>query len=353
MKFSSGPRVPRGKRISVFKYNNMSKPIIAITMGDPAGIGPEVILKALGQDEVRESARFLIFGDANILHREANKLDFKIPLIPIPEVSQAEFPANVLEIINLTILNPSLEHGRPMAASGDASFKYIKAAALSAIKGEVDAVVTAPISKEALKLAGHGYPGHTEILAELCKTDDYAMMLAGPHLRVVLCTIHVPYAKVPLLLSREVVFKTIRITHESLSRYLGRKPRIAVASLNPHAGEGGMFGDEEARFIKPAIEDADSKGIDASGPYPPDPLFYWASKGKYDAVVCMYHDQGLIPLKLLDFEKGVNVTLGLPIIRTSVDHGTAFDIAGKGVADSSSMVEAVRMAVEMAQSRGM
>ena len=329
----------------------MSKPIIAITMGDPAGIGPEVVLKALDRDEVRDSARFLIFGDANILHREGKNLDFKIPLIPIPTVSQAGFPSNGLEIINLTILNPALEYGSPNAASGDAAFRYIKTAALSALNDEVDAVVTAPISKEALKMAGHGYPGHTEILADLCKSDDYAMMLAGPHLRVVLCTIHVPYIKVPSLLSKELVFKTIRITHESLSRYLGKKPRIAVASLNPHAGEGGMFGDEEEAFIAPAVNEAYSKGIDASGPYPPDTLFYWASKGKYDAVVCMYHDQGLIPLKLLDFERGVNVTLGLPIIRTSVDHGTAFDIAGKGIADPSSMVEAIRMAVEMAQRR--
>lgn len=327
----------------------MSKPIIAITMGDPAGIGPEVILKALGKDEVRDSARFLIFGDANILHREAKNRDFHIPLIPIPEVSEAEFHPNALEIVNLGIISPTIEYGRPSAVSGAAAFKYVKNAALAALRGEVDAVVTAPISKEALKMAGHNYPGHTEILAELCKTSDYAMMLAGPHLRVVLCTIHVPYTKVPSMLSKELIFKTIRITHESLSRYLGKSPRIAVASLNPHAGEGGMFGDEEARYIRPAVEEASSKGIDASGPYPPDTLFYWTSKGKYDVVVCMYHDQGLIPLKLLDFERGVNVTLGLPIIRTSVDHGTAFDIAGKGIADPSSMAEAVRMAVEMTQ----
>lgn len=329
----------------------MSKPIIAITMGDPAGIGPEVILKAMSRDEVRKSARFLVFGDANILHREARSLGLTIPLIPVPEVSQAEFPANAIEIVNLTILSPTFESGKPSAASGDAAFKYIKRAAMAALNGEVDAVVTAPISKEALKMAGHNYPGHTEILAEICNTDDYAMMLAGPHLRVVLCTIHVPYTKVPALLSRELIFKTIRIAHESLSKYLGKTPRIAVASLNPHAGEGGIFGDEEVRLIRPAIEDASSKGINASGPYPADTLFYWASKGKYDAVVCMYHDQGLIPLKLLDFECGVNVTLGLPIIRTSVDHGTAFDIAGKGVANPSSMVEAMRMALEMALSR--
>lgn len=327
----------------------MSKPIIAITMGDPAGIGPEIILKAMSRDEVRDSARFLIFGDANIIHREAKNLEFKIPLIPIPTVRDAEFPSKGIEIVNLTALNPTLEYGKPSAATGDAAFKYIKSAAISALNGEVHAVVTAPISKEALNMAGHKYPGHTEILAELCETDDYAMMLAGPHLRVVLCTIHVPYAKVPSLLNKELILKTISITHESLSKYLGMKPRIAVAALNPHAGEGGMFGGEEAEHISPAVEEALSKGMDVSGPHPPDTVFYYAEKGKYDAVVCMYHDQGLIPLKLLDFECGVNVTLGLPIVRTSVDHGTAFDIAGKGVANPSSMMEAIRMAAEMAE----
>ena len=329
----------------------MSKPIIAITMGDPAGIGPEVILKALSRDEVRDSARFLIFGDANIIHREAKKLDFQIPLIPIPTVRDAEFPSNGIEIANLTALSPTLKYGNPNAATGDAAFKYIKSAALSAIKGEVNAVVTAPISKEALKMAGHNYPGHTEILAEFCNTSDYVMMLAGPHLRVVLCTIHVPYLRVPALLSKDLIFKTIRITHESLSKHLGKKPRIAVAALNPHAGEGGMFGDEEVQFIEPAVQEASSKGMDVSGPYPADTLFCRASKGDYDVVVCMYHDQGLIPLKLLDFETGVNITLGLPIVRTSVDHGTAFGIAGKGIANPSSMIEAIKTAVEMAGKR--
>lgn len=325
----------------------MPKPIIAITMGDPAGIGPEVTLKALSHDEVRDLGRFLIFGDANILHREAKRLDLKIKLINLSDINQAIFPPNAVEIINLTILNPTHKDGIPSAETGDAAFKYIKSAALAAIKGDIGAVVTAPISKEALNMAGHNYPGHTEILADLCKTEDYAMMLAGPHLRVVLCTIHVPYAKVPSLLTRELVSKTIRITHESLSRYLGKRPRIAVAALNPHAGEGGIFGKEEVDIIRPAVDEALSRGIDVSGPHPPDTLFHYAAKGDYDAVVCMYHDQGLIPLKLLDFEKGVNVTLGLPITRTSVDHGTAFDIAGKGVADPSSMIEAIKMAAEM------
>lgn len=325
----------------------MPKPIIGITMGDPAGIGPEVIIKALVKDEARGIGRFLIFGDVNILNREAGNLGLNLRFAPIHEAQQASFPSNLIEVVNLTVLSLTVERGKTNALCGDAAFAYVKSAALSAIKGEIDAVVTAPISKESLKTAGHNYPGHTEILAELCKTDDYAMMLAGPHLRVVLCTIHVPYREVPKLLSKELILKTVMITHEALSKYIGKKPRIAVAALNPHAGEGGIFGDEEARFIKPAIDEALSKGMDVSGPHPPDTLFYWASKGRYDAVVCMYHDQGLIPLKLLDFEAGVNVTIGLPIIRTSVDHGTAFDIAGKGIANPSSMIEAINMAADM------
>ena len=329
--------------------STMPKPIIAITMGDPAGIGPEVVLKALALDEVRDMGRFLVFGDANILHREAKRLDLNINLIPIADLHQAAFPTTGIEIINLTILKPTLKDGTPTAETGEAAFRYIKSAALAAIKGDISAVVTAPISKEALKMAGHNYPGHTEILAELCKVKDFAMMLAGPHLRVVLCTIHIPYNKVPSLLSRELIVKTINITHQSLSKYLGKKPKIAVAALNPHAGEGGIFGSEEKDLIRPAVEEALSKGVDVSGPHAPDTIFHYAAKGNYDAVVCMYHDQGLIPLKLLDFENGVNVTLGLPIIRTSVDHGTAFDIAGKGIANPSSMIAAIKLAVSMTE----
>ena len=226
---------------------------------------------------------------------------------------------------------------------------YIKEAVCMAMAGDVDAIVTGPISKEAINRAGYNFHGHTEFLAHLTKTKDYAMMLAGSSLKVILVTIHESIKNVPGLLTTEKVFKTIKITDNTFKRYFGlKKPRIAVAALNPHAGEGGLFGNEEKRIILPAIQKARRLGINASDPLPPDTLFYRAVKNsKFDCVVCMYHDQGLIPLKLLHFENGVNVTLGLPIIRTSVDHGTAYDIAWKGIANPASMKAAIKMAVEM------
>jgi len=226
---------------------------------------------------------------------------------------------------------------------------YIEEAVCMAMAGDVDAIVTAPISKEAINRAGYKFHGHTEFLAHLTKTKDYAMMLAGSSLKVILLTIHESIKNVPGLLTTEKVFKTIKITDNTFKRYFGlKKPRIAVAALNPHAGEGGLFGGEEKRIILPAIKKARQMGINASDPLPPDTLFYRAVKNKeFDCVICMYHDQGLIPLKLLHFENGVNVTLGLPIIRTSVDHGTAYDIAWKGIANPASMKAAIKMAVEM------
>lgn len=215
--------------------------------------------------------------------------------------------------------------------------------------GKIAAMVTAPISKEHLQRGGYRYPGHTEFLADLAGIRDFRMMMAGPGLRVVLVTIHEPLSKVPSLLSVSRILKTIRITDDSLRSWFGlRRPRIAVAALNPHAGESGIFGREEKRIIGPAVVRARRQGICASGPFPPDTVFYRAVKGDFDAVVAMYHDQGLIPLKLLHFDRGVNITLGLPFVRTSVDHGTAFDIAGKGIADPSSLIAAIEMAVEMA-----
>ena len=218
--------------------------------------------------------------------------------------------------------------------------------------GKIAAIVTAPINKMVLHDAGYNYPGHTEMLAELTGTKDVVMMLAGEKLRVVLVTIHCAYTEVPKLLCVEKILKTITITHESLKNLLaGKNPRLAVAGLNPHAGEGGLFGEEEKNLIAPAVAQACRLGIDAVGPAPSDTLFYYAARGRYDAVVCMYHDQGLIPLKLLHFDTGVNVTLGLPVIRTSVDHGTAYDIAGKGIASPASLVNAIKMAVQMARGR--
>ncbi len=225
---------------------------------------------------------------------------------------------------------------------------FIEQAVQAVRKGEIDAVVTAPISKEHLQLAGYRYPGHTEFLAALSQVREVRMMMAGPKLRVVLATIHEPLNKVSSLLTIGLILKTIEMTDRSLRQWFGiRRPRITVAALNPHAGESGIFGNEERKIILPAVFRARKKGIDVSGPYAADTVFYRALRGEFDAVVAMYHDQGLIPLKLLYFEEAVNITLGLPFIRTSVDHGTAFDIAGKGIADPSNMIAAIKMAVQL------
>ena len=230
-------------------------------------------------------------------------------------------------------------------------YRFIAEAARLCVSGHAAAMVTGPISKEALNRAGHHYPGHTELLAELTGAREFVMMLAGERLKVTLVTIHEALKDVPELLTCEKVLSTIRITYHDVNRYFRRNPRIAVLALNPHCGEGGLFGDEEERIIGPAVKTAKNEGIDVVGPLSADTLFHFASQGAYDAVVCMYHDQGLIPLKLLHFDDGVNVTLGLPIIRTSVDHGTAYDLAGTGTASARSMTAAIRMAAEMAKTK--
>ncbi|HBR17920.1 MAG: 4-hydroxythreonine-4-phosphate dehydrogenase PdxA [Deltaproteobacteria bacterium RIFCSPLOWO2_12_FULL_43_16] len=311
------------------------KPTIAITMGDPTGVGPEVILKALTDRNIRQLCTPVVLGDEAVLEFVSAKCKLQ--------------SANC-KVINLSNLNPpKLKPGRPDKICAKAMMTYIEEAVCMAMAGDVDAIVTAPISKEAINRAGYKFHGHTEFLAHLTKTKDYAMMLAGSSLKVILLTIHESIKNVPGLLTTEKVFKTIKITDNTFKRYFGlKKPRIAVAALNPHAGEGGLFGGEEKRIILPAIKKARQMGINASDPLPPDTLFYRAVKNKeFDCVICMYHDQGLIPLKLLHFENGVNVTLGLPIIRTSVDHGTAYDIAWKGIANPASMKAAIKMAVEM------
>jgi 4-hydroxythreonine-4-phosphate dehydrogenase len=247
-----------------------------------------------------------------------------------------------------TLSDADLIYGKPTEASGTAMFSYITEAVRLCLSGEAAGMATAPINKEAMNRAGHKYPGHTELLAELTGTEEYVMMLAGDRLRVTLVTIHEALRLVPSLITKERVLSTIRITHRDVHAYFHRNPRLAVLSLNPHCGEAGLFGDEESRIIAPAIAAARAEGIDAVGPLSADTLFHFAAKGEYDAVVCMYHDQGLIPLKLLHFYDGVNITLGLPIIRTSVDHGTAYDLAGSGEASHRSMAAAVMTAARMA-----
>jgi len=329
------------------------QPVIAITMGDPCGVGPEVIARALANPDIGDICRPLVLGDRGAMERAIAVTGESLELRTDNAVPAGESSGHgVIHLLPLSTLSPAeMEYGKPGAASGEAMFCYIAEAARLCVSGHAAAMATGPISKEALNRAGHHYPGHTELLAELTGAKEFVMMLAGEKLRVTLVTIHEALVDVPRLLTYDKVLSTIRITHHDVNRYFRRNPRLAVLALNPHCGEGGLFGDEEERIIGPAVKTAMSEGIDVIGPLSADTLFHFAAKGAYDAVVCMYHDQGLIPLKLLHFDDGVNVTLGLPIIRTSVDHGTAYDLAGTGRASSRSMTAAIRMAAAMAKTK--
>ena len=314
----------------------MSKPKkIAITIGDPAGIGPEIVLKAILAKEIRKICKPVIVGDRLVLEETISKL--KLPLT-----------IETMDLIDVSnIKKKSFAKNRPTSEGGNASVSYIKKAVELALNDSADAVVTAPISKEALQMAGYKWPGHTEMLAEFTRTKEYAMMLCGGPLRVILVTIHTALKNVPAMVTKKQVLKTITFAKDTCDMMGIKKPLIAVAGLNPHAGEAGIFGTEETRHIIPAVNEAKRSGIPVSGPFPADTLFNKAYNGEFDIIVCMYHDQGLIPLKMIAFDKGVNMTIGLPIIRTSPDHGTAYDIAWKGIANPSSMMEAIKLAVKM------
>lgn len=322
-------------------------------MGDPAGVGPEIIAKTLAKPEIYSLCRPLVLGDQAAMERA---LAITGAPLRLEVTAEGPFPRDfsngIIYLRSLSSLaGADMEFGRPSRAAGDAVFRYVKEAVRLCLAEEAAAMTTAPISKEALNRAGHKYPGHTELLAELTGSGEFVMMLAGEKLRVTLVTIHEALAAVPGLVTFDKVLATIRTTHRDLNRYFKKNPRLAVLALNPHCGEGGLFGDEEENIIKPAVDTARKEGIDAVGPLSADTLFHFAVRGDYDAVVCMYHDQGLIPLKLLHFDDGVNITLGLPIIRTSVDHGTAYNLAGTGRASEASMVAAIRTAAQMAITR--
>ena len=325
------------------------RPTIAISMGDPAGIGPEVIVKALSDAALRHRARYIIYGMNELLHYAAEQAEFEVfwwrdaysgRLRPYPH------DVVVVDHDEFSFLGSSLR--TPSKPGGEASMKFCIDAIDAARNGIADAVVTAPIAKESWKLAGYGYPGHTELFAERTNTRRYAMMFAGGPIKVVLATVHVGLNALWGKMNIGAVFQPIELAHETLVNDFDiPKPRIAVCGLNPHAGENGQFGDEEERIISPAILMARDQGIDASGPYPGDTIFLAARDGKYDAVVAMYHDQGLIPVKLLAFDRAVNMTVGLPIVRTSPDHGTAFDIVGRNKANPGSMRAAIEMAIDL------
>ncbi len=322
---------------------------IAVTMGDPAGVGPEIVAKLFASETL--SSPTVVIGDSRVIQQQIDQLSLGIKARAIENLAMVPPDRGIVPVLDVGSLPDDIVLGQVDGSCGKAAFDYVRTGIELAMNGKVDGLVTAPIHKEALALAGIKYPGHTEILASLTGTSDYAMMLMNDELRVILVTIHVSLRDVPDLINNERVRTTIRLAHEACVQMGIRKPRIAVAGLNPHAGENGLFGPEDTEVILPAIQQSRSAGIDVSGPWPGDTIFMRARKGEFDIVVAQYHDQGLIPVKYLGLDEGVNVTVGLPFVRTSVDHGTAFDIAGKGVADHRSLHVAYEQALLMIKGR--
>ncbi|HEU5425011.1 MAG TPA: 4-hydroxythreonine-4-phosphate dehydrogenase PdxA [Nitrolancea sp.] len=335
------------------RHASDSRPLLAITMGDPAGIGPEIVLKALRHPEVFTSARPLVLGDRRILRRAAEWVGPPTPEIEVVRTpAEAHFGPGTLTLLDLENASPAAcPPGEISAAAGRAAVEYVLTATDLALEGRIDAIVTAPLNKAAMNAAGFHYAGHTELLAERTGTPNVKMLLVGPKLRVIHVSTHVALTEAIRRITAANVLAAIELAQESTQALGIPRPRIAVAGLNPHASEGGLFGDEEARAVVPAIAEARARGYEVSDPQPPDTVFLRAVNGAYDVVVAMYHDQGHIPMKLLAFDSGVNVSIGLPIIRTSVDHGTAFDIAGTGKAREASLLAAIDIAVKMAEAR--
>jgi 4-hydroxythreonine-4-phosphate dehydrogenase len=326
------------------------KPILGITMGDAAGIGPEIIVKALAAKEIYDIARPVVFGDKKIMERAIGIVGGDLKCQTVQEPSLAGKTYGTIDVVDLDNLPLDLPFAQVDGRAGKAAYEYIERAVGYALKAEIHAIVTAPLNKEALNLGGCHYPGHTEILGALSGQKDYSMMLVGGALKVIHVTTHVPLRKACDLVKKDRVLRVIRLANDTLKMMGIEKPRIAVAGLNPHSGEHGLFGTEDELEITPAVDEAKAMGMDVTGPVPPDTVFYQAAiRERFDIVVVMYHDQGHIPIKVLGFETGVNVTVGLPFIRTSVDHGTAFDIAGKGIADGKSMTESLLLGAKMAK----
>ncbi len=331
--------------------NKKSKLLIGITMGDPCGIGPEIILKALKSPSIRRIANYVIIGNKGVFDRTARSLKMPVTYQTISHLTKIDDLKHPISLLPVSGFNSNIMKQKSATAEGgEVSVQCVIKGINLAMCGHIDALVTAPICKEAIHLAGYGYPGHTEMLHIFSGAKRVVMIMVGGKLRVAFATTHIALKEVPQSITVEDVLGTIAITDSGLRQYFGLKmPRVAVCGLNPHAGEECLFGDEERRVIIPAIEKAKKKGIQCEGPVSADTVFYKALKGVYDAVIAIYHDQGAIPLKLHAFETGVNITLGIPFVRTSPDHGTAYDIAGKGVANPRSMMEAIKMAVKMSR----
>lgn len=322
--------------------------IIAVTMGDPAGIGPEIIIKSLVEGEL-SGAPVVVVGCAQTLRRiQSLNVTPPVELRVIDSVDLAQFAPGVINVIDEPLADPTaLQPGVVQAQAGDLAYRCIKRATALALSGEVKAIATAPLNKEALHLAGHHYPGHTELLAQLTNSKDYAMVLYTDQLKVIHVTTHIALRKFLDTLSEQRVKTVIQVANDFLRLVGFDNPRIAVAGVNPHAGENGLFGEEEITIVGPAVRAMQAEGVNVTGPCPPDTVFMQCHEGMYDMVVAMYHDQGHIPLKLLGFYDGVNITAGLPFIRTSADHGTAFDIAWTGKAKSESMAVSIQLAMQI------
>lgn len=340
-----------GKRETTSRQKD--KPILGITMGDPAGIGPEVIAKALAGRRLRRLCRPIVIGSLPVMEQTIRDLQLPLKAVPVEGHEDRTWKPNEVALCD-PLDQPLGRFAMGVAAesTGAASVAFIKKGVELAEAGCIGGIVTAPINKEAINMAGHQYPGHTELLADLTRSHEVGMMIVGGPLKIMFVTTHVAIKDLSSVLTPERIAKAIRLANVGLTKYFGiKKPKIGLAALNPHAGEHGLFGNEEQTSILPAAKQARAAGIQVSDPLPADTLFGKAARGGYDGVVAMYHDQGLIPLKLVAFGTCVNVTIGLPIIRTSVDHGTAYDIAGKGLADAGSLLEAVKLAASLASRR--
>jgi 4-phospho-D-threonate 3-dehydrogenase / 4-phospho-D-erythronate 3-dehydrogenase len=342
------PSLP-GKGLPMNKTHPSELPYVAVTMGDGAGVGPEVVVAAVLDPQSNAECRPVVIGDALRLRQAADVLGIEADIRSIENVEDAVFTPGRVNVIDLALLPEDLPWGQLSPVAGHAAYEYIRVASELAMAGKVQAICTAPLNKEALHSAGHIFPGHTELLAHLTGTEEVSMMLSTPKIRVIHVTTHIGLMDAVRKINPDLVERTIRRGHEALVRAGIPNPKIGVCAINPHAGENGLFGQgEEAEKIEPGVKAAQAAGINAVGPLPADTLFFLAGRGDYDLVVAMYHDQGHGPVKVLGIEAGVNITVGLPVIRTSVDHGTAFDIAGKAIADPRSMVEALHQAAEMA-----
>jgi 4-hydroxythreonine-4-phosphate dehydrogenase len=335
------------------------KPTIGITMGDPAGIGPEIVVKALCDDRVTGWCNPVLVGDLRVIQKAAAEQHVQKQIKSVDNIGKAEFDRNIINVYSLDLVDlDKLEMGKISSMSGEAAFQCVKTVIDLALAGEIDATVTAPINKKSIHFAGHRFSGHTEIYARFTQAKNYAMLLVDENFRVVHVSTHVSLKKACNAVKKERIVEVTELLNNACKQFGIPEPRIGIAALNPHAGDGGLFGDEEIREILPAVEQAKELGIDAEGPLPADTLFAFAKAGAFDGCVAMYHDQGHIPFKLTAFQwdqamnkmkriTGVNITLGLPIIRTSVDHGTAFEIAGKGIARKDALVLAIKYAVKM------